>query len=302
MTNTQFDIVIVGGGPIGSSTAYFLSQNKSLKIALVTKDDFESSTFKSAGGSIRWYWDDQVKTEMTKQTADFIKELIGKGIDLGHLEDTYLFLNRGVHVPSLNIGSAKLINYFQKEFTNAGGVLINSEVKSVDKADDGFKIITTDGELTSKKVLVAAGPNTDKLVPDFKLEYEKRQLFVLDLPVDENRKTFPHTIIPINDGVAYVFIKIIEGEYKMLVGQEDVVEDDEQGPNDYYSELLKAGLSDRMPFLANTKPDKILFGYDADNKTLEVHQEGNLFAAACGSAIRGCVYIGKTLADKIKQQ
>ncbi|GIW67635.1 MAG: hypothetical protein KatS3mg096_503 [Candidatus Parcubacteria bacterium] len=41
MTNLKYDLIIVGGGPIGSGVAYFISQDKNKfnlnKIALIAK-------------------------------------------------------------------------------------------------------------------------------------------------------------------------------------------------------------------------------------------------------------------------
>ncbi len=50
MTNKNYDIIIVGGGVIGSAVAYFLSQDSELSIALIDKKRAGNATRASAGG------------------------------------------------------------------------------------------------------------------------------------------------------------------------------------------------------------------------------------------------------------
>src|SRR6185436_7638615 len=112
----NYDIIIVGGGPIGASTAYFLSQKTDKKILLLergNKDD-HVRTFEYAGGSIRWWWETEEKIKMTKATADFIKQKNSEGVDLSYHKDSYVFLNRGIQTPSINISGKKLADYFLK--------------------------------------------------------------------------------------------------------------------------------------------------------------------------------------------
>jgi hydrogen cyanide synthase HcnC len=50
MTNKNYDIIIVGGGVIGSAVAYFLSRDSELSIALIDKKRPGNATRASAGG------------------------------------------------------------------------------------------------------------------------------------------------------------------------------------------------------------------------------------------------------------
>lgn len=299
---TDYDILILGGGPIGAATAYFLTKNyPDTKVGLVTQDptDDHSATYLYAGGSIRWFWDDPVKAEATKNTADFIKNLLSQGVDLSAIEDNYLFLHRGVFVPSLNVSGAKLVNYFLDEAKKKGlEVHSNQQIKSVKLSAKGWQVETTQGSFEGKKVLCALGIANAKFVPDLELEPEKRQLFVTDVKIDESRQNFPHVIFPVGEGVVYAFVKKTQSGLRLLVGQEDVVEtNDELEAEDYFKKLLEAGVGDLMPILKDAKVESILWGVDVGNKDLLTSENDGLFSANCGSAVRSCVAIGETVGD-----
>lgn len=307
MTDT-YDVLILGGGPIGAATAYFLMQKGGLKVGLLRRepnDDPEHvATYKWAGGSVRWFWDDPEKTAATKETADFIKDLVRKGADFSLLEDNYLFLNRGAFVPAINVASTKLIDYLL-EGSRARGLEITDgiEIENVEKSVGGYVVTGGGKQWIAKKVLLALGVNNNNFIEDLGIEEEKRELFVLDTPVDDARKDFPHTIFPIGEGVAYVFIKKFPEGLRFVVGQEDVVEaGEERGENNYFQELLDAGLAERLPFIKDAKVEKVLWGIDSGNKTLNIHTTDNaLYAVNAGSAVRSCVYIGRTLAEILKK-
>lgn len=299
----KYDILILGGGPIGASTAYFLSENGAKNIALVCDGSEEdlSSTFRYAGGSVRAFWDDPLKVEMTKTTMDFILDLDKKGVDLSLIRDNYLFLNKGKYIPSLNISGKKLVNWFLSRAKEKGLTICEGEkILSVTK-DSGFYTVRTDkNEYKSNKVLLALGSANSNFVPEYKIEKEKRQLFVLDIPVGKDEESFPHTIIPIKNGVAYVFIKKMENGLRFVVGQEDILEENDNGvAEDYFAKLLESGLGESFPFLKNAKVENILWGFDVKNKILKLEKyDESLFVANCGSAIRSCVWIGRKIAEK----
>lgn len=306
MASQSYDILIIGGGPIGASTAYHLSlAAKGKRIALITKDTAEESdaAYRNAGGCVRWFWSDPLKRAMTEETRDFITARLAEGVDLDALQNPYLFTHRGVLVPSLTITSAKLINWMLDQCAERGvEVVRGTEVTDIASDTVGHHVRTAKGEIVASTVLVALGARSATLVPDLPLKTEKRQLFVLDLPVPPEREGLPHTILPLGGGVAYVFVKKVNGKLKVLVGQEEVVPDAaSDGPEpEQFDALLKAGLAKAMPFLAEAKVEKVLWGHDATNKTLLVHESPpRLYAAACGSAVRGCAHIGRELAAKL---
>lgn len=301
---TDFDVLILGSGPIGASTAYFLSRDSKLKIGVVTQDPTEdhSATYAYAGGSVRWFWDDELKRQMTKETADFLLARLDEGIDLSANRDNYLFLHRGKFVPSINISGIKLVNWLLDQAAASGvEVARQHQVASVTKTSAGYEVKTNQATFTAKKVLLALGMNNSKFMPDYELGAEKRQLFVLDLPIGEDEMKLPHIIAPLGDGVVYTFIKQTAAGWRLLVGQEDVIEgNDKAEAEDYFSELLQAGLATLMPFVAKAKVENILWGIDAGNKTLKLEESAGLFAANCGSAVRSCVWIGRTVAERLQ--
>jgi glycine/D-amino acid oxidase-like deaminating enzyme len=300
---TTYDILILGAGPIGSSTAYFLSQKGKKNIGMITAEPTDNAfaTYQNAGGCVRWFWDDAKKAKDTKETADFIKKVAKAGVDLSLHEDTYLFLNRGKHVPAVNISSAKLMTHFQKEAKKKGVKIHEGEVvKSVTEKDGIATVTTSKGEYTAKKVLLALGAQNPKFMHEYEIEEEKRYLLILDTPVNADEKTFPHTIIPIKDGVAFLFIKKLPEGWRFVLGQENILEVPKTSQaKAHYKDLLATGLGNAMPFLKKAKVERMLAGVDVEHKNLLIKQRGSIYAASCGSAVRSCVPIGKELAAKL---
>ncbi len=298
-----YDVLILGSGPIGASTANFMSRKGKKKIGVISEDQTNSkrATYQYAGGCIRWFWDEPLKIEMTKTTADFIKKLSKSGVDVSLREDTYLFLYRGVHAPAINISGTKLVNYFLKESEKKGVQLHMGEViKKIKKTDNIYTVITDKTEYQTKKVLLALGSENARFMENYPLEKEERYLLVLDIPVGENEMTFPHTIAKIGDGYAFVFIKKLGERWHFLVGQEDILPVPKStNAKAHFKELLNAGLGEIMPFLTKAKVERMLSGVDVENKELMVQQIDSLYAANCGSAVRSCVWIGQELSKRL---
>jgi len=304
MKQLIYDLIIVGGGPIGASTAYFLSNNKlDKKIALLRaepleNDPFHIATYLYSGGSIRSYFDNLEIKEATTKTINFIKKLKEENIDLSLIEDYYCFLNRGVMVYSLNISTVKLINYFlDKAKKNGVEIFDQTYLEEIIENKEKVLLKTNKGEFETKKILLALGYSVSKFLPETNFQFKKRQLFVLDIKLKEEQKTFPHLIVPFKEGVVYIFVKNINNELKFVLGQEDVIEENDEFKEDnYFDKLLEMGLAEILPFLKEVKVEKILWGFDAENKILKIFNKDNkIIAACCGSAARSCVYIGEKL-------
>ena len=306
MEDQQYDIAIVGAGPIGAATAYHLADSGK-KIALISseplsEDPDHQATYLYAGGSVRWFFDDPEIAKMTETTAGFIRDRLKENIDLSAIEDSYVFVHRGLAAPSLNISGSKLVAYLVAEAEKKGVVRYQgATLKSFAKQADGYMLDTSAGPLSAKKVLLALGSSLSRFVPDAGFEFEKRQTFILGLPVPPERAAFPHLVMPLRGGIVYVFIKKVGNDLKMLVSQEGIVyENGKPEPDDYFKELCDKGLTDMMPFLKDAAVEKVLWGFDALNKKLKVYSpDQQLFAAACGSAIRGSISIGQQLADTL---
>ncbi|MBE1875840.1 NAD(P)/FAD-dependent oxidoreductase [Myceligenerans pegani] len=311
------DVAICGAGPIGAATAHFLARrHPGLRVALLTDhaaappdgstadaDPEHHATYRYSGGSIRWAWDDAVKREMTNETAGFVRALLSDGVELDALENTYHLLHTGELIPALNLSAARLVDHLV-DTARADGVAWHpgTTVTGVRPGDDGGHVVETSrGDVRARQVLVALGARTPQLVPAHDTEAEKRQLFVLDLPVTDARERLPHTIVPVGKGFAYVLVKRTDGGVRVVVGQEDIVEDDDTGgPVDYWEELLDSGVGDVLPWLRDAGVERILWGVDSAHKKLAVTEPTpGLLAANCGSAVRSSAWIGRTLAARL---
>ena len=104
-------------------------------------------------------------------------------------------------------------------------------------------------------------------------------------------------------GYAYVFLKHVDGELRLLLGQEDLVEDrDLSGPVDHLAELLAAGVAERFPFLRGAAATEILWGVDHAAKLPVVAEpRAGLLTVNCGSAVRACVPIGERAASRVAE-
>lgn len=304
----KYDLIIVGGGPIASSVIYFISQNKEklgLKnVALIQKEPIvdEAIAYLNAGGSIRWYFENEEMQRATKKTAEFILEIKDK-VDLNLVEDYYYFVHKGIIVPSLNISGKKLVDYFKKIAQESGVEIFEGvNYENYEQTKEGYIIKTDKGEFLANKIIFALGYKNKKLF-NLDLEIEKRQLFVLDLPITEERKFLPHTILKFKEGVVYFFIKKFDDGYKLVLGQEDIIEHSlEAQPENYFEKLLEIGLDKLLPFLKNYKVEKILWGFDVKNKTPYIQEiDKNIWTVNCGSAVRSIVYIAEKVIDILKR-
>ncbi len=301
MISEKFDLIILGGGPIASIVGYFLSQEKEKlnlnRIALIQKEPNQENytAYLNAGGSIRYYFFDEELKQATKETYDFIKNLVNLGVDLNLIEDYYHFVHRGIFVPSLNISGKKLVEYLKQKMMENGVLIFNeTEFLGYEKKESEYLIKTTKGDFLAKFVVAAMGYKNKEY---FKapLEIEKRQLFVLDLRLNEDQLKLPHTVIKFKEGIVYYFLKKFDDGYKLVLGQEDIFEHSlTPEPENYFNELINMGLSEILPFLKEAKVEKILWGYDVENKKpLYYKINQNFWLINCGSAVRSLHYIGR---------
>ncbi|MCJ7627833.1 MAG: FAD-binding oxidoreductase, partial [Longimicrobiales bacterium] len=111
MTSTPlYDVLIVGGGVIGSSVAYFLSnhpEGRKLRIGVVEPDPTyaTSSTALSVGG-IRQQFSTPENIRLSIFSAEFFRSahealaVQGERPDLGFREEGYLFLATAEGLPT----------------------------------------------------------------------------------------------------------------------------------------------------------------------------------------------------------
>jgi glycine/D-amino acid oxidase-like deaminating enzyme len=308
MKTSTYDIAIVGSGPIGAATAYFL-RDSGKSVAVISAEPSETGnehmdTYKYAGGSVRWYFEDPQVTAQTLKTANFILDLKDKGVDLSIIENGYVFLHKGISVPSINLSGAKLVGYLLSQATASGSIthIQSAFLQKYQKDGEEYVLETTQGKIRAKKVLLALGAQLPKFVPEAGYEYEKREVLVLDLPVEGDRAKFPHTIASMGSGIVYVFVKQTANGMRMLIGQEGVIETDEvsYSGRDYLQELKDKGILNIFPFLKDAQVENVLWGFDAKNKVVKIYTpDDRLFAASCGSAIRSCIAIGEEVAKAL---
>ena len=307
MINKIYDLIIVGGGPIGSVAAYFISQEKDnfkfQNIALIQKEPevSENIAYLNAGGSIRWYFEDEEIRTATKKTYDFILKIKDK-INLNLVEDNYFFIHKGVFVPSVNISGKKLVDYF-KENAQQKGIEIFSGFDFINfkKDSNNYLIKTNKTDFLTKRIIFALGYKNKEYF-NLPLEIEKRQLFVLNMPITKEKEKLPHTVLKLKNGVIYFFIKKFDDGYKLVLGQEDIFEHSlKLEPEDYFNELLSEELLEILPFLKNSKVEKILWGFDVKNKKPYIQEiEKNVWTFNCGSAVRSIIYIGEKILEVLK--
>lgn len=297
MTST---VAVVGGGPIGAATAYGLARAGVRNVTLVGGDHGRPA-YRSSGGSVCWHRADPVKAAMIKATADFVRARVAAGADIRVRETPYLFLDAGVLVPALNISAADLVADLAGLAERAGvGRADIGVVDRIEPLDGGHRVVGDRGTVEARVIVLALGAGNAALVggPG---PLEKRQLFVLDVPVDADRARLPHVVVPIGPGYAYVFVKQTAAGLRLLLGQEDLVADEDlTGPVDHLAELLDAGLADRFPFLRGATAEQVLWGVDSPAKLPRIVEAGaGLLTVNCGSAVRACVPIGEQVAAAV---
>ncbi len=86
--NNSYDVVIIGGAMLGSSTAWFLSNNKDFsgKILVVERDPtYEFAATSLTNSSIRMQFSEPINVQISQFGADFVKNFktyMGRGPDL----------------------------------------------------------------------------------------------------------------------------------------------------------------------------------------------------------------------------
>jgi glycine/D-amino acid oxidase-like deaminating enzyme len=296
-----YSIAVVGAGPVGTATAFQLARRGVPGVALAEDGRLvEPAAYRQAGGSMCWHRPDPVRAAAIKETVDFVRAEIGGGAPIRLRETPYLFLDTGVLVPAVNVAAEDLVGHLRRQAARSGVDTVQvGAVEAVERCDGHYLVVGAAGTIQARVVLLALGVGNIGLMPQLPPRLEKRQLFVLDLPVEPDRARLPHVVAPIGRGYAYLFIKDIDGELRVLLGQEDLVEDHRpDAPVDYLDALLATGLADRFPFLAAARTQQILWGLDWAGKDPHLATDGaGLLSLNCGSALRSCISLGRRAAD-----
>lgn len=292
-------IAVVGTGPVGSAAAYHLAQ-RGVPGVVQVDGSAGRAAFRQSGGSVSWHRPDPVRSQAIEETARFIRAEVASGAPIRIRDEPYLYLDSGELVDGINIEADDLVAHLRR---SADGVadLDVGEVRAVEPGDGSHRVVGTAGEVEATVVLLALGAANVGLSPGLTGELEKRQLLVLDLPVEPSQERLPHVIARLGPGFVYVFVKEIDGRLRLVVGQEDIVaDDDHNGPVDYLPELFDAGLAERFPFLAEASTAQVRWGTDWAGKDPHVHEPApGLISVNCGSAVRSCIAVGRAAADAV---
>jgi glycine/D-amino acid oxidase-like deaminating enzyme len=296
-------VAVVGAGPLGAATALALTRRSVGEVLLVDGGD-ATAGWRNSGGSISWHRPDPVKADLIRRTADAITARVEAGAPIRVRSTPYLILKQGVLVPALNVASGDVVADLTEQAEVGGAVRVDiGRVHALTRHRAGWTVVGEQGAIDAGVVLLATGTGNLDLMPGLPRRLEKRQLFVLDLPVDDGRARLPHIVARIGSGSAYAFVKEFDDGLRVVVGQEGLLaDDDESGPTDHWAELLAAGVADAFPFVAPARPERILWGLDWADKLPHIAaapELPTLLSVNCGSAVRVCVAAGELAADTV---
>lgn len=296
-------VAVVGAGPLGAATALALTRRPAPEVVLVDGGD-DAAAWRNSGGSICWHRSNPAKADLIRRTADAVIARMEAGASIRARPTPYLILEQGVLVPALNVASGDVVADLVEQAETAGVARVDvGRVHAVARRGAGWTVEGERGAVDASVVLLATGTGNLDLMPGLPRRLEKRQLFVLDLPVDDGRAGLPHIVARIGSGSAYAFVKEFDDGLRVVVGQEGlVVDDDESGPTDHWAELLAAGVADALPFVAPARPERILWGLDWTDKLPYIAaapEAPTLLSVNCGSAVRVCVAVGELAADTV---
>ena len=212
------DVIIIGGGAAGFFAAINITeQNPSLKVALLERGKDGLAKVKvSGGGRCNVTHAEFIPQELVQNYPRGEKELLGpfhqfmtgdtigwfekRGVELKIEEDGRIF-------PVTN-SSQTIINCFLNEAEKHHvDVLYSHAVKSISKENEVFHIETSQGDFSSKKVLIATGSNPKiwKLLEDLRhtISQPIPSLFTFNIK-DERIQDIPGVV------AQHVEVKILE--------------------------------------------------------------------------------------------
>jgi glycine/D-amino acid oxidase-like deaminating enzyme len=295
-----YAVAVVGAGPIGAATAYQLALRGVPGVVLARGGpDDGAAAYAQSGGSVCWHRPDPAKAAAIEETASYVRSAASAGAPIRYRSSPYLLLESGVLAPALNVTAVDLVEHLLAEAGRRGvETVATGRVGAVEASGAGYRVVGERSTVDAQVVVLALGTGNLALVPGLSRQLEKRQLFVLDLPVQGARAELPHIVAPIDDGYAYCFVKEFDDGLRLVLGQEELVEDtDTSGPVDYL-DALTARVARVFPFLAGARAERILWGMDwiAKSPAVGVRAPG-LITVNCGSAVRACLSIGRAAAD-----
>ena len=137
---TRADVVVIGGGVIGLSTAYHLATAGVCDVVLVERDELGSGSTCKAAGGVRAQFSDAVNVELglrSLRTFETFREDFGQEIDLHQVG--YLFL----------LDRAEDVTRFEKDVALQNELGVPSRMVEIAEAKRLSPLIATDGLLAA---------------------------------------------------------------------------------------------------------------------------------------------------------
>jgi sarcosine oxidase subunit beta len=134
------DVVVVGGGVIGLSTAYHLARSGVTDVVLVEKDELGSGSTCKAAGGVRAQFSDAVNIELglrSLRTFETFRDELGQEIDLRQVG--YLFL----------LDRPEDVALFEKSVSLQNELGVPSRMLEVAEAKRRSPLVSTDGLLAA---------------------------------------------------------------------------------------------------------------------------------------------------------
>ncbi len=164
------DVIVIGGGAAGFFTAVTAAEkNNKLRIVILERGKEVLTKVKvSGGGRCNVTHAEFNPKNLTQNYPRGEKELLGPFHNFMPGDTMEWFEKRGVKLKIEEDGrifpetdsSQTIIACFISETKRLGiEVLINHSVKGIEKVDDGWLVITSEGDFTAKKIVVATGSN-----------------------------------------------------------------------------------------------------------------------------------------------
>ena len=166
----QKDVIIIGGGAAGFFAAINIAEQRpDLKVAILERGKEGLTKVKiSGGGRCNVTHAEFLPLELTKYYPRGEKELLGPFHKFMTGDTIAWFEERGVPLkieddgrmfPQSNSSQTIIDCFLNEAKTHGVEVLYNHAVKTVTKEDANFHIQTTQGDFTSKHLMVATGSN-----------------------------------------------------------------------------------------------------------------------------------------------
>ena len=165
-----YDIIVIGGGAAGFFTAINAAEmNPEAKIVILERGKEVLSKVRiSGGGRCNVTHAEFIPNELTKNYPRGEKELRGPFHSFMTGDTISWFEQRGIELKIEDDGrmfpvsdsSETIINCFLSETQRLGiQILKNHSVQNIEKTESYWKITTSNGDFSSKKLLIASGSN-----------------------------------------------------------------------------------------------------------------------------------------------